>query len=148
MGAEKTFADYTKTDRADLIDMIEKRGIREGDVVCVRAVGDFGTGAESKRIQDKIAAMGVKIEVIPGKDAKRLPHRPPKVEFDTIQEWQRSFDLWTSPYPEPEALARIGAIAGGEVDQNWANYRFGPRSGKAYKDKRKAMVDRLDRQKT
>ena len=148
MGAEKTFADYTKTSRRDLFDMIERRGVREGDVVCVRAVGDFGAGAESKRIQRRIADLGASIEVIPGNDKKRVTGRPPKAEFASIDDWDAGCEVWYSPYPEPEALVRMSALAGGDVDQNWANYRCGPRSGRQRAAKREAMLARLKRKKS
>lgn len=148
MGAAQTFADYTKTKRRDLMDMIQERGIREGDVVVVRAVGDFGQGAESARIQKQIRDLGATIEVVAGNDKKRVTGRPAKVEFKSLEDWEEGCEIWFSPYPDSEAYKRIGKLVGGEVDKNWTNYRCGPRSGKDRSEKRKIMAARLKRRET
>jgi hypothetical protein len=145
MGAGVTFADYTKTNRQDLFDMLSADGIRAGDVVVVRAVGDFGQGAESKRIQRQIADLGATIEVLPGDEEKRVTGRPPKLEFKTIEDWESGCEIWYSPYPDSEAYKRIGRLVDGEVDKNWVNYRCGPRSAKNRDAKRAIMVARLKR---
>jgi hypothetical protein len=145
MGAEVTFADYEKTRRKDLIQMVEKSGIRAGDVVVVRAVGDFGIGAESARIQKQIVDLGATIEVLPGDEQKRVTGRPAKLEFKSLEDWEDGCEIWYSPYPDSEAYKRIGRLVGGEVDKNWVNYRCGPRSAKNRDAKRATMVTRLKR---
>lgn len=144
MGAERTFADYPTTRRSQLTSMIQRKGLREGDTLRVRAVSDLGRGQESKRIQQMISDMGVTLEVLPSEANKRLRGRPHKAEVETIQDYDELCGLWYSPTPDKECFRRGKDLAGGEVDKSWFDYRCGPRHGKKAAEKRAAMVKKLN----
>lgn len=144
MDCEKTFADWKGTNRAELLDMVQRRGIRDGDTLCLRAVSDLGPGQESARLQRQIAAMGVTIEVIPAKDAPREKGRPPRAAFKSIEDWEAGCSLWYSPAPVRHAVQRISERVGAEVDRNWCNNQCGPRDGSKKQEKRAAMLKRLE----
>jgi len=144
MGAEKTFADYPKTNRAELGDMISGGGLVAGDVLRLRAVSDLGRGQESKRLQAMIADMGVTIELQPIKDSKPVKGRPTKAEVATIEQFDHVCGLWYSPTPIEHAIQRGCAIVGGDVDKNWFMYRCGPRSKRDAQKKRMAMEKKLN----
>ena len=144
MDCEKTFADWKGTNRAELQDMLERGGVRDGDTLCLRAVSDLGPGQESARLQRQIADMGVTIEVIPAKDAPREKGRPPRAAFKSIEDWEAGCSLWYSPAPVRHAVQRISDRVGAEVDRNWCNNQCGPRDGSKKQEKRAAMLKRLD----
>ena len=144
MGAEKTFADYPKTNRAELGDMITGGGLVEGDVLRLRAVSDLGRGQESKRLQALIADMGVSLELHSIKDDKRVTGRPTKAEVASMEQFDHVCGLWYSPTPVEHAVKRGCDIVGGDVDKNWFMYRCGPRSGRDAQKKRKAMEKKLN----
>lgn len=136
MGCDKTFADWSNTNRADLDDMITRDGVRKGDVVCVRALSDFGRGQESRRIQKLLSDMGVAVQVVEGGQAPRQQGRPSRVSV-TPEQRQHLCELWYSPAPVDHVLARAEDILGAEVDRNRMNYLCGPRDGSKRKDKLK-----------
>ena len=144
MDCEKTFADWNGTDRAELMDMLNRHGVREGDTLCLRAVSDLGQGQESARLQRKIADMGVHIEIIPTNEKKRQRGRPTKVEISDMDEWDACCALWYSPAPVRHAVQRISERVGGEVNRNWINYRCGVRDGSERTEKRAEMKKRLE----
>jgi len=144
MGAEKTFADYPKTNRAELDAMIRRGGLVEGDVLRVRAVSDLGRGQESKRLQRMIAEMGVSLEVQPTQDEKRVKGRPTKAEVSSMDQYDHVCGIWYSPTPIEHVIQRGCDIVGGDVDKNWFMYRCGPRSGRDAKAKRRAMEKKLE----
>lgn len=146
MGAEKTFADYPKTKRQELQDMIQGGGLVAGDVLRLRAVSDMGRGQESKRLQGLIADMGVSIELQPTKDDKRVKGRPTKTEVASMDQFNHVCGLWYSPTPVDHAIGRGCKIVGGDVDKNWFMYRCGPRSGRDAEKKRRAMEKKLNNQ--
>lgn len=128
MGAEKTFADYRGTGRQELTDMIERKGIRKGDTLVLRALSDLGQGAESKRLQKIITDLGVWIEVKPGPDGERVQGRKPRLK-PTPEQREHICALWYSPAPVDHVLQRASDILGGEVNRNNLNYWCGSRSG-------------------
>ena len=144
MGCEKTFADWRGTNRAELADMLERRGIQEGDTLCLRAVSDLGPKQESVRHQNTLREMGVTIEVIPTKDKKRQRGRAAKAEFADMDQWEACCALWYSPAPVRHAVQRISDRVGADVDRNWINYRCGARDGSEKPEKRAAMKKRLE----
>lgn len=128
MGAERVFADWSGTDRAELRRMIEAKGIREGDTLVVRAVGDLGKGAESKRIQKAVAALGATIEVVPADKVVKLNGRPPRIER-TPELIGAVCPLWYSPGTQAHVLGRVKDITGRELTRHNMNYLCGPRDG-------------------
>lgn len=128
MGAEKTFADYKGTDRAERQDMIVRRGIRQGDILRVRALSDLGQGAESARIQKMIEGLGVTIEVVPGTSAPKVKGRKPRLK-PTPEQKEHICKLYYSPAEIGWVLDRASEIMGGPVDRNNLNYWCGSRSG-------------------
>ena len=132
MGAEKTFADFRGTGRQELTDMIERKGIRKGDMLVVRALSDLGQGAESKRLQKMITDLGVWIEVKPGPEGERVQGRKARLK-PTDEQKAHICALWYSPAPVDHVLERASEIMGGKVDRNNLNYWCGPRDGSAKK---------------
>lgn len=147
MGAEKTFADYPKTNRAELGDLITGGGLVAGDVLRVRAVSDLGRGQESKRLQKMVADLGVTLEVVPAEIDVRLRGRPQKAEIETIEVFDHLCGLWYSPTPAAacyaKAKAKAKAKVGADVDKQWFEYRCGPRHGRKEKEKRAKMLKNL-----
>lgn len=128
MGADKTFADFKGTGRAELQDMILRKGIRSGDTLRVRALSDLGQGAESPRIQKAIADLGVTLEVVPGAGSERVKGRKPRLK-PTPEQKEHICALWYSPAPVDHVISRASDIMGGAVDRNNLNYWCGSRSG-------------------
>ena len=127
MGCEQTFADWKNTRRAQLTHMIEG-GLREGDTLCVRALGDLGRGRESKRIQAMLEDMGVTVEVIEAKRDIRQTGRVARFT-PTAEQKEHLCELWYSPAPQEWVLERAGQIAGAPLNRNQMNYICGPRDG-------------------
>lgn len=146
MDCEKTYADWTGTDRAELEDMLERHGFAEGDTLCLRAMSDLGVGQESERVQGRLADLGVSIQVMPAKENKRQRGRPTKVEIRDMKQWETCCALWYSPADADHALGRISDRVGSEVDRNWVNYRCGKRDGSEKSAKRSEMKKRLGKQ--
>lgn len=132
MGCEKTFADWKNTRRSELAHMMEKRGVRKGDTLCVRALSDLGQGAEAKRIQRLLADMGVAVQVVEGAELPRKKGRPSRVKPTDEQRIQLC-ELWYSPATVDHVLERAADILGAEIDRNKMNYLCGPRDGSAKK---------------
>ena len=143
MGAERTFADYPKTNRAELGDLITGGGLVAGDVLRLRAVSDLGRGQESKRLQKMIADLGVTIEVVPAEIDVRLRGRPQKAEVETLEVFDHLCGLWYSPTPATACYAKAKEKVGADVDKQWYEYRCGPRHGKQEKQKRAKMLKKL-----
>jgi hypothetical protein len=125
MECELTLADWKGTRRAELSDLLAT--VREGDIVCVRAVGDLGQGRESKRIQKLIADAGARLEIIPGKDIRQRG-RPARFKPDEAMR-DRLCALWYSPAELPHVLARAEKITGQEIKRDQMYYICGPRDG-------------------
>ena len=125
MDCELTLADWRGTRRAELSDLLAT--VREGDIVCVRAVGDLGQGRESKRIQKLIADEGARLEVIPGKDVRQRG-RPARFK-PTPEQKERLCALWYSPAPLDHVLSRATTVAGREIRRDQMYYICGPRDG-------------------
>lgn len=128
MGCEKVFADWKGTQRADLVDMIERRGIREGDTLRLRALSDLGQGREATLRKGQIEARGVTVEVIPDGSAPKQRGRPARLKPSDEQK-EHLCSLWYSPAPIEHVLTRAADILGAEVDRNRMNYWCGPRDG-------------------
>lgn len=143
MGAEKTFADYPKTNRAELTDLISGGGLVSGDVLRLRAVSDLGRGQESKRLQKMVADMGVSIEVVPSETDTRLRGRPQRAEIKAMDVWDHLCGLWLSPTPSEACFEKAAGKVGAEVGKPWFEHRFGPRNGSKAKQKRAAMLKKL-----
>lgn len=135
MGCGKTFADWKNTKRADLVDMIEREGVRKGDIVCVRSLSDFGQGQESRRIQKVLSDMGVAVQVVEGAETpKQSKGRPARIN-PTDEQRGHLCELWFSPAPVEHVLDRAADILGATVDRNRMNYWCGPRDGSKRKEK-------------
>ncbi len=143
MGAEKTFADYPKTRRAELDALIRGGGLMAGDVLRVRAVSDLGRGQESKRLQKMIAGLGVSLEILPAKKDVRVKGRPQKAEITSIEDFDRLCGLWYSPVPNSVVFEKAKEVTGVEVDKAWMDYRCGPRHGRKESEKRAKMMKKL-----
>ena len=128
MGAEKTFADYAGTARQELTDMLERKGVRQGDTLRVRALSDLGQGAESKRIQKAISDLGVALQVVPGAASEKVKGRKARLK-PTPKQKAHICALWYSPAEVNHVIERASKIMGGEVDRNNLNYWCGPRDG-------------------
>lgn len=143
MGCDDVYADYANTDRAELHCLMNKGGLVAGDTLRVRSIGDLGKGQGGLRIKRQIEAMGVTVEEMPAKNAPRLRGRKSKTEFGTIADHDHACSIWYSPADPKHAIKRIGAIAGGEVDENWVKYRCGSRDGSQQREKRKVALKRF-----
>ncbi len=128
MGCEETFADYKETNRSELILMLESGGVREGDVLCLRALTDLGQGAASKRHQNTLAAMGVEIKIVPAKVEVKRSGRKPKFN-PTPQQRERLCNLWYSPAEQSYVLKQASKLMGFDVKRDKLNYICGPRDG-------------------
>lgn len=146
MGAERTFADFAKTRRLELTDLIDGGGLAAGDTLLLRAKSDLGKGKEAERHVAKIEGMGVEIIVLPTKADVRLKGRPARAEIASLTQFDLICGLWYSPTPVDHAIARASDKVGVKVDRNWMNARCGPRSGAQAKAKRAAMKKKLHNQ--
>ena len=138
MDCEKTRADYDKTNRMELSALLGVM-LRAGDVVCVRALSDFGNGAGSTRIQDQIRERGATIEVWPDEKAVKVRGRPKRIH-PTVENLDRICASWYSPVPPSHVEDIAEEELGERVNRNWINTHCGPRHGKArpeYKDPNK-----------
>lgn len=144
MGAERTFADYAKTQRLELRDLIDGGGLVEGDTLLLRAKSDLGKGKGAERHVAKIEAMGVEIVILPTKADVRLKGRPARAEIASMDDFDLICGLWYSPAPVDHALSRASAKVGKDVDRNWINARCGPRDGSKAKLKRGLMEKKLN----
>lgn len=132
MGAEKSFADYKGTNRAELRSLVDAGGLRKGDTLLLRATSDLGQGQESKRIERVIAGLGVDIQVIPAQKPVRLKGRPARFK-PTPEQKEHICALWYSPAPLPHVLKRASEIMGRDVKRDKLYYLCGPRDGSAKK---------------
>lgn len=144
MGAEKTFADFAKTLRIELGDLIDGGGLVAGDTLLLRAKSDLGKGREAERHIAKIEGMGVEIVVLPTKADVRLKGRPPRAEIADMRTFDLICGLWYSPAPVDHAIARTSDKVGTSVDRNWINNKCGPRSGSLAKEKRAMMESKFN----
>lgn len=133
MGADKTFADYKGTSRRELIDLLDSGGLRDGDTLLMRAIGDLGKGQESARMQRRVADIGATLEVVPSNDAPRVQGRPPRLS-PTDDQKQHLCALWYSPAPVDHVLGRAGGIMGAKVTRNQMNRWCGARGGTSKKE--------------
>lgn len=143
MGAERTYADYPATRRSELNSMIAGGGMRAGDTLRVRAVSDLGRGQESKRLQQKIADLGVTLEVHPNKNNVRERGRPTRAAVDTIETYDRLCGLWFSPTPADECFRIGGEVTGGKMGKSRFEYLCGARHGRDADVKRTAFLKKL-----
>jgi hypothetical protein len=128
MGCEQVFADYTGTNRAELTLMLDFDGVREGDTVCLRSQGDLGQGAAIKRHLDKLAAMGVSVEIKAVKKEKKVMGRPKRFK-PTPDDVEYLCSLWYSPAEQSYVLKRASDRMGFDVQRDKLNYICGPRDG-------------------
>ena len=128
MGCERTFADYEGTRRAELINLIEGGGAREGDTVCLRAQNDLGQGAAIKRHLKKLAEMGVTVEIMAVPKEKKVTGRPKRFN-PTPDQVELLCSLWYSPAEQAHVLKRASDLLGYEVKRDKLNYICGPRDG-------------------
>ena len=128
MDCEKTFADWKATRRSELTDLLTRNGLRAGDVLCLRAIGDLGRGAEAKRHQKRIHEIGATIEVVPADKDVRQRGRPARFK-PTDDQKEHLCSLWYSPAPLGHVLERASEIAGREIRRDQMYYICGPRDG-------------------
>lgn len=128
MGCERTLADYDGTRRAELVCLIEGGGVREGDTLCLRAQSDLGQGAAIKRHLDRLAAMGVTVEIVSVPNAPKSKGRPKRFN-PTPDDAQYLCDLWYSPAERAHVLERATERMGMDVKRDKLNHLCGPRSG-------------------
>ena len=144
MGAEKTFADFAKTQRLELTDLIDGGGLVEGDTLLLRAKSDLGKGKAAERHIAKIEGMGVEVVVLPTRADKRLKGRPARAEIPDLRTYDLICGLWYSPAPVDHAIKRASEKVGVDVDRNWMNARCGGRNGSKAKAKRALMEKKLN----
>jgi hypothetical protein len=144
MGADKTFADFAKTRRLELTDLIDGGGLVSGDTLLLRAKSDLGKGREAERHIAKIEGMGVEIVVLPTKADVRLKGRPQRAVIADLAQFDLICGLWYSPAPVDHVIARASDKVGAKVDRNWMNARCGVRNGSQAKAKRAAMEKKLN----
>ena len=130
MGAEKVFADFAGTKRADLRDMLDFGGLRKGDTLLLRQVSDLGRGAEVARLQRRIAEIGATIEIVPGEASKRVAGRKPRMA-PTDEQKEHLCALWYSAAPQKWVLERASDKMGGPVTRDQKNRWCGARHGKS-----------------
>jgi hypothetical protein len=126
MDCEQTFADYAGTNRAELILMMDNGGVREGDTLCLRAQNDLGQGAAIKRHLDRLAEMGVTVEIMAVKKEKKVMGRPKRFK-PTPDDVEYLCSLWYSPAEQAHVLKRASARMGFDVQRDKLNYICGPR---------------------
>lgn len=116
----KYFIDNARTNRRELEDAMLT--VREGVVVVVMKLSDFGSGARAKQVREYIEEQGGSIEVI-GESAQKLGRgRKTNVKF-TDDELDWACALWNSPLREKSAvLARIQAKTGQAPNRDQMNY--------------------------
>lgn len=140
MGAEKTFADFTGTNRVELQDMLDAGGLSEGDTLLLRQVSDLGKGAAATRHQKRIAEIGATIEVVPTDDAPRVAGRKPRLSPSTEQ-LSHLCTLWYSAAEQAYVLGRASEKMGAEVTRDQMNRWCGPRNGSDKPSKLKEQKD-------
>ena len=129
-GCEKVFADTPETRRMERNDLIE-HALAPGDTLCIAARSDIGRGREVPILLERIAAMGVYVDVR-GEPAKPKgkPGRKAKLDPTPDQEAQIC-RLWGSALDQSHVLERAAEIAGVEgVTRNQINRLCGPRHKK------------------
>ena len=128
MGCEKVFADYKGTNRQELNMLLVRGGVRKGDTLCVRSLGDLGQGAESTRIRKLVEAKGVKIEILPVEKELKVQGRPKKFA-PTPDQKEHLCVLWYSPATLSHVLDRAEDIMGQKVTRDKLYYICGNRDG-------------------
>jgi len=124
---EEAFLDLPTTRRQALSDLVDGGGLKAGDVIAVSARSKLGKGQAASRIETKLAAMGVALQVIEVKPstAKRRGKRR------SITDAERTYcqAIWRSSQAPADAMQAIGNKLAFNVDWNWCQYHLGPRSG-------------------
>lgn len=144
MGAEKTFADFAKTQRLELTDLIDGGGLVSGDTLLLRAKSDLGKGKAAERHIAKVKGMGVDVIILPADVEVRTKGRPSRASIPDLPTFDLICGLWYSPAPVDHAVARASDKVGRKVDRNWMNARCGPRSGSLAEEKRQMMEGKLN----
>ena len=125
---EKVFLDLPAMRRAERAALIDRGGLRVGDVLVVAAKSQLGQGQESAMIQRKIEQLGATVEVQP------LPKRPVEKRtgwlVPTDQQRLRFCPLWYSSEPASFVIDRASDVMGSAVDRNWMNRHCGSRTKK------------------
>lgn len=139
LGCDRVYSDNDKTKRLDRGYMIDKAGIKSGDVVVVIALGDLGRGKEATKIANMITAQGGSVEVEPdeiprkrGRPQKRV--LSPEADARLKAHWLHGAD--------PNSVFDAAKDELGEVPpRSWFSRRYGNRDGSTPKGlKRKAVV--------
>jgi len=127
-GCEKVFVDVPKARRSARTDLLDRGGLRAGDVLVICKKSQLGQGQESAAMQRRIAEIGATIEVI------ELPPRQSKKRggwlVPTDEQKLRICPLWRSTQPASYVIERASDIMGAEVDRNWLNRHCDPRGRK------------------
>ena len=129
-GCEKVFADTPQTRRIERNDLIEF-ALSPGDTLCIAARSDIGRGREVPILLDRIAAMGVYVDVR-GEPAKPKAKAGRKAKLTPTPEQEAQICcLWRSALDQSHVLERTAQIAGVEgVTRNQINRLCGPRHKK------------------
>jgi hypothetical protein len=140
MNCESTFADYTGTNRAELINVLCGGAVREGDTLCLRAQNDLGQGAAIKRHLNKLAEMGVIVEIMAVAKEIKVMGRPKRFA-PTTADAEFLCSLWYSPAEQAHVLKRVSEHMGFDVQRDKLNYICGPRDGSRKPKPKKEETD-------
>ena len=129
-GCEKVFADTPQTRRMERNDLIEF-ALAPGDTLCLAARSDIGRGREVPILLERIASMGVHVDVR-GEPAKPKAKAGRKPKLDPTPEQKAQIcRLWRSALDQSHVLERAAEIAGVDgVTRNQINRLCGPRHKK------------------
>lgn len=122
------FIDMPNTSKAALGDLVDRGGLVEGDTLVVTALSKLGQGQGGVRIQNRLKAMGVTVEVSPSpykEKSKRKKRAPDAAQLVYLK------GVWSSSLDRDAALLQATRHMGFEVDYQWMNYHVCMRDGSA-----------------
>lgn len=129
MNAGKGFIDTPATRRMALTSLIERQGLRAGDILIVTAKSKLGHGQGAARIERQLARMGISLEVSPSplrpSNLRRKKRSPAPDDMTYLK------GVWSSAMGEAAALAQASQHMGFPVDRAWMNYHVSMRDGGA-----------------
>lgn len=126
-GCERVFVDLPAMRRASRSDLIERGGLRSGDVLVVCKLSQLGHGRESTVVQDRVKAIGATVEVVPLPKPDPTPRRTGWLS-PTDDQKRAICPLWRSTEPAAYVIQRASDVMNAQVDRNWLNRHCGKRS--------------------
>lgn len=122
------YIDTPKTGRMALGDLLDRGGLRDGDTLTITSLGKLGKGQGGVRMQKRLAAMAVDIDVMPSPQKPVLDKGGARRQIsDDDKTYLKG--VWFSTLDESDALEQASRRMGWPVVRNWMNYHVCLRDG-------------------